>query len=137
MNAHTRKVALSAAALALAAIGFLTGCDKGAPAGDGPAAAGSGAPAAGGGCDIAAFDKEQDEKGRNTMKDMEKKFTGCKFEGYDDKTKVATYAGNGKKLRCVNDPKPAGVAPGDLVDVSGKVDGAGFVTLYGCVTKKS
>jgi len=143
MESAHRSVVFSVAALALASVGLLSGCDKGSPAGGGPGASASSAapsaPAAAGGCDMEAFEKEQDEKGRSNMKDMPKKFTGCKFEGYDPKTKVMSFSGDGgkgMKLTCANDPKPEGVEPGNLVNVEGKVDGASFVRLYGCVVTK-
>ncbi|MDI1446815.1 hypothetical protein [Polyangium sp. 6x1] len=134
MKLTSRMIAFFPAALALVGSGFLVGCDKGGSATGAPAASSTGASASPSPCDIAAFEKEQDEQGRLTH--TPKKFSGCKLESYSPSSKTASFSGNGKmKLQCVNIPKPE-MEIGDLAEIEGKVDGAGFVTLYGCVVKK-
>ncbi|MDI1483530.1 hypothetical protein [Polyangium sp. y55x31] len=138
MKSNRRMMAFFPAALALALTGFLGGCSKSSSDSAAPAGSATGASASapsGSVCDIAAFEKEQDEQGRLTH--TPKKFTGCKLESYSPSSKTASFSGNGKmKLQCVNIPKPEGMEIGDLADIEGKVDGAGFVTLYSCVVKK-
>ncbi|MDC3959621.1 hypothetical protein [Polyangium jinanense] len=137
MESKSRMIAFFPAALALALTGLVVGCSKSEPAsGSGaPTASAAGASApAGNVCDVAAFEKEQDEKGRQSH--TPRKLSGCKFESYSPSSKTAMFSGNGKmKLSCVNIPKPE-MAVGDLADIEGKEDSAGFVTLYSCVVTK-
>ncbi|MDI1429076.1 MULTISPECIES: hypothetical protein [Polyangium] len=137
MKSTSRMIAFSPAVLALALSGFLVGCNKSSTDSAAPAGSATGASAAASGsvCDVAAFEKEQDEKGRQSH--TPRKLTGCKLESYSPKSKTAQFSGNGKmKLSCVNIPNPEGMQVGDLADIEGKEDGAGFVTLYDCTVKK-
>jgi hypothetical protein len=129
------------------AVASVVGCggDEKAGAGsasakaDGSAAAakGTGSAAAAGGLTCGeAFEKDQDDNGRQ---DGAKKSFSCLYAGYDAKSKTATFHAKegAKKISCVNDPEPAGVAAGDAVKVEGTVDGSGFQKMYGCkVTKQ-
>src|SRR5262245_19768391 len=99
-----------------------------APAAPAPAPAAAPKPVE---CDVAAFEKEQEEKGRESG--APKAFVGCKFDHYNEKTRTVFIAKGAASdsMSCVNVDKPD-VANGELVDIDGNVDGSMSLQLYGC-----